>query len=144
MSNILLVEDNRPSRDALSKILRLSGYTVVCATDGIEGLEAMDRDSFDLVLLDLMMPRMDGVMFLEQIRRKPEWQKLPVIILTAGGDPTMVADAARLGAGTCLIKARFTIPELTSQIRSHLQPIPPSEPGADESMAGVFGQAERK
>ena len=120
MSRILLVEDNRPSREALAKILKLEGYCVICAADGLEALEAVDRDEFDLVLLDLMMPRMDGIMFLAQMRLRKRFKDLPVIILTAAADPKMISAAADLGATSCLIKARFTIPELLMTIRGHL------------------------
>jgi DNA-binding response OmpR family regulator len=123
MATILLIDDARASREALAKILRLDGYSVICAGDGIEGLDAVAHTRPDLILLDLMMPRMDGLGFLKELRAQEQHEHLPVMILTAAGEPDTLATAARLGVRTILTKSRFTIPELLAQVRAHLIPI---------------------
>jgi CheY-like chemotaxis protein len=86
---ILVVEDDVRNIFALSKVLEPRGAKVEIARNGREALEALDRSSVaagtqvDLVLMDIMMPEMDGLTAMRAIRRRPEWQKLPIIALTA-------------------------------------------------------------
>ena len=81
---ILIVEDDADVREILSRTLDREDITLLAARDGVEGLELLDQEpSFDLVLLDLMMPRMDGFEFLRRLRQDERWQGLPVVILTA-------------------------------------------------------------
>jgi CheY-like chemotaxis protein len=83
---ILLIEDDEDSREALRDLLELEGYEVETAGDGLEGLEAFAAQEPCLVLLDLMMPKMDGWEFLEALREYPP-SEAPVVILSAfGGD----------------------------------------------------------
>jgi len=84
---ILIVEDDRDIRDVLADILVDEGYHVLLAEDGLEGLQRLrDGPPPALILLDLMMPRMDGFQFRDEQRRRPEWRDIPVVLLTAGGD----------------------------------------------------------
>lgn len=80
MSKILVVDDEKALRDVLEDILKSNGYTVALAKDGQEAVEMTEQESFDLILLDVMMPKMDGWSVLREIRQK---DTVPVIMLTA-------------------------------------------------------------
>ncbi len=82
---ILIVEDDLDIRDALQEILEDEGYQAYAAANGAEALEVLDRvPKPGLVLLDLMMPVMDGYQFLEIFRANPEFTDIPVVVVTAG------------------------------------------------------------
>jgi CheY-like chemotaxis protein/signal transduction histidine kinase/CHASE3 domain sensor protein len=86
---ILVVEDDARNIFALSSLLEPKGATVVIARNGREAIEALERsrtvpaEAIDLVLMDIMMPEMDGLTAMQEIRKRPEWQRLPIIALTA-------------------------------------------------------------
>lgn len=82
---ILIVEDDRDIRDVLAEILAEEGYRVLVAEDGLEGLKRLSEGPRpQLILLDLMMPRMDGYQFREEQRKNPSWAGIPLVLLTAG------------------------------------------------------------
>jgi CheY-like chemotaxis protein len=83
MTRVLVVDDERPIRDILADVLSLDGFSVVTAADGIEALAAARRQSPDAVVLDLMMPRMDGLTFLRSFRGVPECTSIPVVVVSA-------------------------------------------------------------
>ncbi len=80
---ILVVEDDEAARSYLTKALNREGWTVVEAEHGKAGLEEMKKAAPDAIVLDLMMPVMDGFEFLEELRRRPEWEDIPIIVVTA-------------------------------------------------------------
>src|SRR5262245_46926489 len=123
---ILVVDDEAAVRDALSISLRFQGYEVSLAADGLAGLEAVHREEPDAVILDVMMPRLDG---LEACRRlRAEGSLVPVLMLTARdtvGDRVAGLDA---GADDYLVKP-FALQELLARLRallrrSNLAPVP--------------------
>ena len=83
MRRILLVEDNDSSREMLTRRLRKNGYEVLTAIDGREALDMVRRDPPDLVLLDMMLPVMDGWTAVREMRADPAVRHIPVIALTA-------------------------------------------------------------
>lgn len=82
-SKVLVVDDNADNVAILRGFLESRGYGVAAAVNGMDALDCLRRDVFDLVLLDVMMPGMSGFEVLEQIRKQPATTKLPVILLTA-------------------------------------------------------------
>lgn len=94
---ILIVEDDDGVRALEATTLRLAGYDVVDCSGGEEGLERIRKRTFDLVLLDLMMPGIDGYEFLDRLREMPNRADVPVIIVTARGreQEGMMREAAR-------------------------------------------------
>lgn len=80
---VLLVEDDAATREVMRSMLQKQGWCVSEATNGREALESVARNRPNLILLDLMMPEMDGFEFASALRRKPEWSSIPIIVLTA-------------------------------------------------------------
>jgi len=80
---VLLVEDDEPTRDMMGEMLGREGWKVIEAANGRAALDCLDSSCPDLILLDLMMPEMDGFEFARRLRDRPEWRDIPVVVLTA-------------------------------------------------------------
>lgn len=100
--SILLVDDERIMRDLLKKILTREGYRILTAEDGATACDVLDRESVDIVVSDMKMPRMNGFELLEVIKHK--YPSVGVIIMTAYGDTYTVKDALLLGADEYITK----------------------------------------
>lgn len=91
---ILLVEDDRDIREIIAEALEEAGYRVQGAVDGVDALERLRSGTRPgLILLDLMMPRMNGVQFCEEARKVPEWSGIPVVVLSADAQAKHKAEA---------------------------------------------------
>jgi CheY-like chemotaxis protein len=121
MSTVLVVEDSQPAREVVMRILKREGYDVLGAANGIEALVSIERESPDLVLLDVMMPEMDGMTMLEELRENPETRELPVILLTALSDEPRLRKARELGVREYLVKTRFSYEELLEHVNKHVR-----------------------
>lgn len=99
---ILVVDDDPINRKLIVKILSKKGFDAVEAGNGVEAFSILEKESFDIVLLDIVMPVMDGIEFLKEIKLKPEYLNLPIIILTT--DDTKKVEALNLGANDIIIK----------------------------------------
>jgi len=117
---ILVVEDHEPLLTAIKGILEGEGYTVFTATDGEDGLQKMDNARPDLIVADIMMPRMDGYAFYETVRERPEWVPIPFIFLTAKAEKEDVRRGKDLGAEEYLTKP-FDPQDLVVAVRSRLK-----------------------
>ncbi len=82
-ANILVIEDNPDNRKLVTWILEDEGYVVTCAPTAEDGLSELEKRTFDIVLMDISLPGMDGKEATRQIRQNPKWQTLPIIALTA-------------------------------------------------------------
>lgn len=120
MSTVLVVEDSVAAREVVMRILRREGYDVIGASNGREGLDALDHSHADLVLLDVMMPEMDGMTMLDAIRKSPQHRRLPVILLSALSDERRMQRARELGA-EYLVKTRFSYDELLDHVQRYVQ-----------------------
>jgi DNA-binding response OmpR family regulator len=118
MLRILIVEDELPMRTALTDLLRANGYRVTAAVDGVAGLERALEDKPDLVLLDVMMPRLDGFAVCREIRRR--LVTLPMIIITAKGQVDDRVSGLDAGADDYLVKP-FSSRELLARVRAALR-----------------------
>ena len=103
-SLILVVDDNEMNRDMLSRRLKRLGYATMLANDGEKALEAIDENQFDLVLLDIMMPNLDGYETLERIKSNHLTRHIPVIMISAVDDLESVVRCIELGAEDYLFK----------------------------------------
>jgi len=113
---ILLADDSVTSRTLEKNILQSAGYEVVAATDGAEALEILGQESFDLVITDIQMPRLDGIELTRRIRSHKEMETLPVIVVTSlgGGDDRRAgADA---GADAYIVKGAFDQEDLLGAV----------------------------
>jgi CheY-like chemotaxis protein len=105
MPQILVVEDDDAIRGLVSDLLRDDGYEVRQAANGLEALEQVRQVRPDLIVLDLMMPIMDGWEFVEECRRKPCCQEVPIVVTSASHDLPRTAEKLKsLGVRTCLAK----------------------------------------
>ncbi len=116
-AHILLVEDDPSIREVTALGLRAAGFTVSTAADGVEGLERWRTDSPDLVLLDVMLPRMDGLEVCRAIRREAT---TPIVMLTARGDTIDVVVGLESGADD-YVRKPFEMPELIARLRAALR-----------------------
>jgi DNA-binding response OmpR family regulator len=135
-ARILLVDDEQSIQTLLSYPLRRDGYDVVQATDGRQALERFEEQPFDLVVLDLMLPRLDG---LEVCRRLRTRSTVPIIMLTAKSDEIDKVVGLELGADDYITKP-FSLREFSSRIKACLRRVElsrPPETAPDEAPLAV-------
>jgi len=121
MANILLVEDEAMISEPFSIILRSQNYDVDVAYNGLEALEYCSKKSYNLILLDIMMPYCNGVEFLEKASLKTKSPKTKVVMMTnlsSGGKE--IAEAVRLGAQRGVLKANMTPKALIELVKTEL------------------------
>lgn len=119
-ARILLAEDDRFLRRAGEVSLKRAGYEVVTASDGEEALQVARAQPPDLLLLDLIMPRMQGFQVLTELKRDPATAGIPVIILSNLGQEYDVQRAMEAGARAYLVKANLSMPDLVRHVAEAL------------------------
>ncbi len=117
MEKILVCDDEKDIVSALEIYLRSEGYDVVCAYNGVQALSVIEKEDIKLVLLDIMMPEMDGIQALVRIREK---YNIPVILLTAKSEDTDKILGLNIGADDYVTKP-FNPVELLARVRSQLR-----------------------
>ena len=117
---ILIIEDDKFLRQLIVQKLAKEGYETIEAVDGEQGLKEIQEKNPDLVLLDLILPGIDGFEVLSQMKKNEELAKVPVIILSNLGQQEDVQRGLNLGAVDYLIKAHFTPGEIVKKIRKAL------------------------
>lgn len=119
--NILVIEDDKFLRELIVQKLIEEGYDAAEAVDGEEGVKKVKTVKPDLVLLDLILPGIDGFEVLTRIKEDPSLVQIPVIILSNLGQKDDVERGMRLGAVEYLIKAHFTPREIIDKIKNILK-----------------------
>lgn len=117
VASILVVDDNPKF---LADALPMYGYDVTVATDGLEALKILMNKSFDLILLDVMMPNMDGWDTLKAIRNNKKTQYIPVIMITAVSEDQKVVSGLKIGADDYIVKP-FILPNLLARVEAVLR-----------------------
>jgi adenylate cyclase len=118
-SRILIIDDAPANIQTLSSILKERGYNINIATNGRQGLEVLERIRPDLILLDIMMPEMDGFETCQRIKASTAWREIPIVFLTAKTDTADIVRAFELGAVDYVAKP-FNAHELLARVNTHL------------------------
>jgi CheY-like chemotaxis protein len=113
---ILIIEDEEIILGLLQRKLTAEGYEVSVARDGDEGLRAMKEVKPDLILLDIIMPKMGGFEVMEEMNKDKELKKFPVIVISNSGQPVELDRAQQLGAKDWLIKTEFDPQEVIDKV----------------------------
>lgn len=120
MKKILIVEDERPLLKALSEKFNNEGFEVLKAGDGKEGLDMALTKEPDIILLDIVMPVMDGISMLKNLRRDNSGKDIPVIILTNLSDAEHTADALENKAYDFLVKSDWKLEDVVKKVKEKL------------------------
>ena len=117
---ILIVEDDKFLRELIATKLEKEEYQILEAIDGEKGLETVKKEKPDLILLDLILPGLDGFGVLAAVKEDPVLSQIPVIILSNLGQKEDIEKALKLGAADYLIKAHHTPGEIIAKIKGIL------------------------
>lgn len=120
MEKIVFIEDETTLQKMLTAALQGAGYSVVAASDGEAGLAAVRAEKPDLVLLDLILPKMDGFTVLREIKKDELIAHIPVIVLTNLESAEDVEKVVGLGATTYLVKANYDLPDIVLKVKEIL------------------------
>ena len=123
-NKILLIEDSKIVQQMYRSKLVLEQFTVLTADNGIEAIKILSLEVPDIILLDLMMPVMDGYKVLQVIKTDPRLSNIPVLVFSARGQPEEVEKALNLGAAGYIVKATTKPDEVIEQIRKVLSQKP--------------------
>ena len=119
MSKVLLVDDESDFTETVEFFLEGSGFEVIIATNGKQALEEVRKERPDIILMDNMMPEMDGLEACRLIKADTSLNHIPIIMLTAKGQKRDVKDAIEAGANSYIVKP-FNLPDLVERIKKHL------------------------
>ncbi len=112
---ILLIEDEKNVRQMVQRMLRKNGYEVREGVDGLDGLRILEALTPDLIIVDVMMPNLDGLTFTKALKTRAETKSIPVIFLTARGDPKSMIEGINVGAKSYVTKP-FQMDDLLSKV----------------------------
>ncbi len=118
---ILLVEDDVFVSDIYQTKISSEGYEVILAENGLEAIKKLEKSIPDLILLDIIMPYMDGMETLRKIKSEEKWKKIPIILLTNLSDKEKIEETLGVGADDFLIKSHFTPSEVISKVNMLLK-----------------------
>ena len=119
MPKIALVDDDRNILTSVSMTLEAEGFEVLRAMDGVEAISLAEAESPDLIILDVMMPRMDGLEACRRIRARPALKSIPIVMLTARGEESDQVSGLDVGADIYLTKP-ISIPVFIETVKRYL------------------------
>lgn len=117
MQRILLIEDDTFIQEMYQEELKRAGFSVSAYESGEEGLQALQQNQFDLVLLDIMLPGMNGLEALKQIKANPQTKNLKVVILTNLGQEAIIKEGFKIGAIGYLIKSAYNPDQIVQEVK---------------------------
>ncbi len=118
---VLIAEDDKYISIAYKDGLSRAGFDVIIAMDGVEAITKINSDKPDLILLDLIMPIKNGFEVLDEIKKDPKINKIPVIVLSNLGQDTDISKGKELGAVDYLIKSDFSMKEVIEKLKFYLK-----------------------
>lgn len=118
--SVLIVDDDVLMRNLYERLFKLSGFMVEVAKDGAEGLKKADESHPDLILLDIMMPKMNGFDVLAELKKGAHTKKIPVIMLSNLAQPDDVEKSLKLGAAEYVIKSDHSPKEIVKIVEKTL------------------------
>ena len=118
--SILIIEDDRFLSSMYAEKFSLEGFLVRTALDGLSGVKLAASEPPDLILLDILMPQMDGLTVLKRVRANAATARTPIVMLTNLSQPEQVKRAMELGANDYLVKAHFIPSEVVEKVRNLL------------------------
>jgi len=121
MAKVLIIEDDKFLRELIVRKLTQENFEVVEAVDGEEGLRKIEEAKPSLVLLDLILPGIDGFQVLETVKKEKETSLIPVIILSNLGQREDLEKGLKLGAADYLVKAHFTPNEIVEKVKANIK-----------------------
>lgn len=122
MIKLLVIDDDPFILTLVKKTFSSLGFEVLTATDGFEGIDAIKKHKPALILLDIMMPILDGLEVLKRVKESPEVSRIPIIMFTAVAENKMVVESSKLGADDYIIKP-FQSSVLITKVRDLLQKV---------------------
>ncbi|MDO8619258.1 MAG: response regulator [Candidatus Daviesbacteria bacterium] len=128
MAKVLLVEDEPSIRDLYSRQLTKAGHEVIAVEDGTKGLEQLKTAQFDILLLDIMLPGLNGLQVLKEFKTINPQSPTKVILLTNLGQDSVIKEGFDLGANAYLIKASYTPDQVVTEVQNILTNQPSSLP----------------
>jgi len=120
MKKILIIEDEEILLDLIQRRLLQEGYQVIVAKDGEEGLRKLKEEKPDLILLDIIMPKMGGFEVMEEMNKDKDLKKIPIIIISNSGQPVELSRAKELGIKDWLIKTDFSPSDVVEKVKKQL------------------------
>jgi CheY-like chemotaxis protein len=123
MGNVLIVEDDALLVKVYSTRLKAGGHQVFSAKDGVEGLKLAQEKKPQVILLDIMMPKMSGLDVLAHLKKDPSTASIPVLVYSNLGKDKEIEEAKKLGAAEFLTKASCTPQEVVEKIESYIKQI---------------------
>jgi CheY-like chemotaxis protein len=120
MAKILIVEDAQDQLELFAKSFRRAGFEVYGAHDGGHAMDRVRDVRPDIILLDQMMPEVDGTTFLQNLRRFPKYKNIPVILVTGMTDKNLKSKATSLGVTDVLVKGEFQLKDLIALVRQRV------------------------
>jgi len=121
MKKILIIDDNKVNQDILFKAFSQNDYEVISVYDSVDSIENIIKYKPDLIILDILMPKLDGFEVLQIMKKKLIIPKIPVIVLTALKEDGSFKKALELGAEDCLLKTDYNPSELVKKITKRLR-----------------------
>lgn len=118
---VLVVEDERTLRNILQDKLKSEGFSVLAAKDGLEGLKIALKDHPDLILLDIIMPKMDGIDLLKKLRTDRWGKTVPVLLLTNDINPEHMSETLKVNANDYLVKSDWELDDVIKKIKETLR-----------------------
>lgn len=118
---MLIIEDEKILAEMYQDKFTQAGFKVILAIDSKEGLRLAKREKPDLIVLDILLPRENGIIFLEWLRKDPEISSIPVVVFSNYDDPRTKKEAAKFGIKDYLIKANYTPKEIVEKVKSYLK-----------------------